>query len=67
MAWTEKSVTRDTDRGHEACRVMPNSDPECWIFLSTPYTHDRYFFLHTFDLPTFDFKAELAIKYHFFL
>ena len=27
---------------------MPSSDPEWWIFLSTPYTHDRYFFLHTF-------------------
>ena len=24
----EKSVTRVTDRHHEACRVMPNSDPE---------------------------------------
>ena len=23
-----KSVTRVTDRHHEACRVMPNSDPE---------------------------------------
>ena len=28
MAWIEKSVTRVTDRHHEACRVMPNSDPE---------------------------------------
>ena len=27
MLWIEKSVTRDTDRHHEACRVMPNSDP----------------------------------------
>ena len=24
----KKSVTRVTDRHHEACRVMPNSDPE---------------------------------------
>ena len=24
----EKSVTRVTDRHHEACRVMPISDPE---------------------------------------
>ena len=24
----EKSVTRVTDRYHEACLVMPNSDPE---------------------------------------
>ena len=28
MVWMEKSVTRVTDRHHEACRVMPNSDPE---------------------------------------
>ena len=28
MVWIEKSVTRITDRHHEACRVMPNSDPE---------------------------------------
>ena len=26
--WIEKSVTRVTDRHHEACLVMPNSDPE---------------------------------------
>ena len=25
--WIEKSVRRVTDRHHEACRVMPNSDP----------------------------------------
>ena len=48
MVWIEKSFTRVTDRHHEACRVMPNSDPEWQIFLSTPYIHDRYFFLHTF-------------------
>ena len=28
MVWIEKSVTRVTDRHHEACRVMPISDPE---------------------------------------
>ena len=28
MVRIEKSVTRVTDRHHEACRVMPNSDPE---------------------------------------
>ena len=28
MVWIEKSVRRVTDRHHEACRVMPNSDPE---------------------------------------
>ena len=62
MVWIEKYVTRVTDRHHEACRVMPNSDPEWQIFLSTPYTHDRYFFLHTFDTPHLIFKVELALK-----
>ena len=28
MVWIGKSVTRVTDRHHEVCRVMPNSDPE---------------------------------------
>ena len=28
MVWIEKSVMRVTDRHHEACRVMPKSDPE---------------------------------------
>ena len=28
MVWIEKSVTRVTARHHEACRVVPNSDPE---------------------------------------
>ena len=28
MVWIEKSVTRVNDRHQEACRVMPNSDPE---------------------------------------
>ena len=28
MVWIEKSVTRVIDRHHEACLVMPNSDPE---------------------------------------
>ena len=48
MVWIEKSVTRVSDRHHEACRVMPNSDPEGQIFLSILYTYDRYFFLHIF-------------------
>ena len=48
MVLIEKSITRVTDQHHEACRVMPNSDPESQIFLSIPYSHDRYFFLHTF-------------------
>ena len=28
MVWIDKSVPKVTDRHHEACRVMPNSDPE---------------------------------------
>ena len=28
MVWIEISVTRVTAQHHEACRVMPNSDPE---------------------------------------
>ena len=62
MVWIEKSVTRVTDRHHEACRVMPSSDPEWQIFLSTPYTHDRYFFLHTFWLTTFDFQSRTCYE-----
>ena len=43
MVWIEKSVTRVTDRHHEACRLMTNSDPELQIFLSTSYIHDNPF------------------------
>ena len=57
MVWIEKSVTRVTDRHHEACRVMPNSDPEWQIYLSIPYTHDRHLLLHTFWFTTFDFQS----------
>ena len=28
VVWIEKSVTGVTDRHDEACRVMPDSDPE---------------------------------------
>ena len=30
---------------HAACRAVTRRD---WFFLSTPHTHDKYFFLHTF-------------------
>ena len=40
MVWIEKSFTRVTDRHHEACRVMPNSDPD----ESDP--RDRFFYPH---------------------
>ena len=62
MVWIETSVTRVTDRHLEACRVMPNSDPEWHIFLSTPYTHKRYFFLHTFWFTTFDFQSRTCYE-----
>ena len=39
MVWIEKSVTRVTDRHHEACRVMPNSDPEWKIVLSPTFVY----------------------------
>ena len=41
--------------------VMPNSDPEGQIFLSTPKNHDRFFFSHTFWFPAFDFNIAVAI------
>ena len=62
MVWIEKSFTRVTDRHHEAWRVMPNSDPEWQIFLSTPYTHDSYFFLHISRFTTFDFSPRTCFK-----
>ena len=42
----EKSVPRITVWHHEACRVMPNSDCEGRIFLSTLKNHDIICFLH---------------------
>ena len=33
----------------EACRVMPNGDPEGRIFLSHPYTNNVFFFLLIID------------------
>ena len=68
MVWIEKSVARVTDRHHEACRVMPNSDPEWQIFLSTPYTHDKVLFLvaipfyKIFALTTFDFQSRACYE-----
>ena len=42
--------------------MMPNSDPEGQIFLSAPNSHDRFFFLHTFLSPAFDFNIGVAIN-----
>ena len=44
------------------CRVMPNSDPEGQSFLYAPNNHDRFFFLHTFWSPAFDFNVGVAIN-----
>ena len=30
------------------CLMIPDCDSEGQIFLSTPHTHDRFIFLHTF-------------------
>ena len=43
----EKSVLRIAVWHHEACQVMPNSDPEGQIFLSYPHTNIGFFFLLT--------------------
>ena len=62
MVWIEKSVTRVTDRHHEACRVMPNSDPSDRFFYPH-HTHmiDTFSCIH-FDSPHLIFKVELAMK-----
>ena len=44
------------------CWVMPNNDPKWRIFLSAPNNHDRFFFLHTFRSPAFDFNVGLTIN-----
>ena len=41
---------------------MSNSDPGGQIFLSAPNNHDRFFFLHTFLSPVFDFNVQVAIN-----
>ena len=42
--------------------LMPNSDPEGQTFLSAPNNHDRFFFLHTFWSPAFDFNGGFSIN-----
>ena len=42
--------------------MMPNSDPEGRNFLSIPNNCDRFFFLHTFSSPAFDFNIGVAIN-----
>ena len=41
---------------------MPSSDSEGRIFLSAPNNHDRFFFLHTFWSPAFDFNVGVTIN-----
>ena len=43
-------------------RVMLNSDHEGRIFLYAPNNHNRFFFLHTFRSPAFDFNVGVAIN-----
>ena len=44
--------------------VLPSdaSDPEGRIFSSAPDNYDRFFFLHTFWTPAFDFNIGVAIN-----
>ena len=55
----EKSLTLGITR---LCRMIPNSDPEEQIFLSTPNDHDRFFFLHTIWSPAYIFNVGVAIN-----
>ena len=48
----DKSDRRSQFGMRRLCRVLPNSDPKGWIFLSTANNHERFFFLHTFCSPT---------------
>ena len=58
----EKSVRGSLFGITRLCRVRPNSDPEGRIFLSAPNNHDRFFFLHTFWSPAFEFNVGSAIN-----
>ena len=60
--WIEKTVPASLLCITRLRRVMPNSDPEGWIFLSAPNSRDRFFFLHTFWSPAFDFNVGVAIN-----
>ena len=57
----ENSVMRVTVRHHEACLVMPNSNPEWWNFQFEPNNHYGFFFLHT--LPS---QLHLCLKMLFY-
>ena len=58
----EKSIRGSMFDITRLCRVMPNSDPEGWIFLSAPNNYDRFFFLHISWSQAFDFNVGVAIN-----
>ena len=60
--WIENSAWGSLFGIMRLCRVMPNSDPEGWLFLTAPEKHDRFFFLHTFWSPAFDCNVGVAIN-----
>ena len=52
---------KNLPKGHFKASWCHNSDPKGQIFLSAP-NNDRFFFLHTFWSPAFDFNVGVAIK-----
>ena len=59
----EKSVTRNTDGHHEACRVITNGDREGRFFLSHPRTNNGFFSCSPLNNPFFTGKnVEKAFK-----
>ena len=61
---TEKAVRGSLFDITRFCRVMPNSDPQGRIFLSVPNNHDRFFFLHTFNLQRLNLTKESPLTSH---
>ena len=59
---TEKSVWGSLFGITRLCRVMPNSDSEGWIFIFAPNKRYRFFFLHTFLSPAFDFNVGIPVN-----
>ena len=60
IVWIAKSITRVTDRQHEACRVIQNSDPELRVF--SIHTMIDTLSCAQFDLSLLIFKVELVIS-----
>ena len=55
----EKSIRGSLFVITRLCWVMPNSDLEGWIFLSSQNNPDRFFFLHTFWPAAFDLTSAI--------